>query len=66
MQKKINSHPQVCRYYKQWDGNMLKTVYVVRHGETDWNKEGKLQGWTNTHSNEKGIDQAKKMMTITS
>jgi len=40
---------------------MLKTIYVVRHGETDWNKEGKLQGWANTHLNQTGINQAKKI-----
>ncbi len=40
---------------------MLKTIYVVRHGETDWNKEGRLQGWANTHLNKTGIEQAKKI-----
>lgn len=40
---------------------MLKTIYVVRHGETDWNRDGKLQGWANTHLNKTGIEQAKKI-----
>lgn len=29
-------------------------IYFVRHGETDWNKEGKLQGRTDISLNEKG------------
>ncbi|MCX6702585.1 MAG: class I tRNA ligase family protein [Candidatus Wolfebacteria bacterium] len=33
--------------------------YVVRHGETDWNKEKRYQGHTGTSLNEKGIEQAK-------
>lgn len=30
-------------------------IYIVRHGETTSNKEGKLQGWTNDPLNEAGI-----------
>lgn len=29
-------------------------IYFIRHGETDWNKEGKLQGRTNIPLNENG------------
>lgn len=29
-------------------------LYLIRHGETDWNKEGKLQGWTDVPLNEAG------------
>lgn len=34
-------------------------VYFVRHGETDWNLEGRLQGLTDTPLNSKGLAQAK-------
>ncbi|MGE5140642.1 MAG: histidine phosphatase family protein [Rudaea sp.] len=37
---------------------MLK-IYVVRHGETDWNVEGRVQGWTDTPLNAKGLAQAR-------
>lgn len=33
-------------------------IYVVRHGETNWNKEKLLQGQTNTSLNETGVKQA--------
>ena len=36
-------------------------IYVVRHGETDWNKNNLLQGSTNIELNENGIESAKKM-----
>lgn len=36
----------------------LKTLYVFRHGETDWNKEGRMQGGSDIPLNEKGRRQA--------
>lgn len=33
-------------------------VYLVRHGETDWNLRGMFYGWTDCDINEKGIAQA--------
>lgn len=33
-------------------------IYVVRHGETDWNKERKMQGRMGLPLNEHGIQQA--------
>lgn len=37
---------------------MNKVFYIFRHGETDWNKEHRCQGHTNTTLNENGISQA--------
>jgi probable phosphoglycerate mutase len=34
------------------------TVYLVRHGETEWNKEGKFQGCTDIHLSDNGMNQA--------
>ncbi len=37
---------------------MDHTVYFVRHGQTDWNAEGRLQGQADTDLNDKGRAQA--------
>lgn len=36
----------------------LKTIYVFRHGETDWNKEHRMQGGSDIPLNENGRRQA--------
>ena len=36
-------------------------IYVVRHGETDWNVEGRIQGQSETYLTEKGVEQAKQL-----
>ncbi|MBD3919461.1 histidine phosphatase family protein [Paenibacillus sp. PR3] len=36
-------------------------IYVVRHGQTDWNREGKLQGRQGLPLNELGISQAEHL-----
>lgn len=41
-----------------------KTVYLFRHGQTDWNKEEKMQGAINIPLNETGIEQAKSIAKI--
>ena len=33
-------------------------LYIIRHGKTDWNVRHKIQGWTDTHLNDKGKEMA--------
>jgi probable phosphoglycerate mutase len=39
----------------------MTTLLVVRHGETDWNREGRWQGWADEPLNETGRAQARAL-----
>ena len=39
----------------------MTTLLLVRHGETDWNREGRWQGHSDTHLNETGREQARRV-----
>ncbi|MCR4591131.1 MAG: histidine phosphatase family protein [Lachnospiraceae bacterium] len=36
----------------------MRKIYIVRHGETDWNNAGRLQGWTDMPLNANGVELA--------
>lgn len=36
-------------------------IYVTRHGETQWNQEGRMQGWKNSNLTKDGIEKAGKL-----
>jgi broad specificity phosphatase PhoE len=37
------------------------TILLARHGETDWNREGRWQGWADPSLNGTGHDQAREL-----
>ncbi|MCF6094923.1 histidine phosphatase family protein [Microaerobacter geothermalis] len=39
----------------------MTTIYLVRHGETMWNKEGRIQGHRNVPLSPSGIEQGKRL-----
>lgn len=39
----------------------LTTIYIVRHGETEWNVKGLLQGHKDSPLTKEGVNQAKKI-----
>jgi 2,3-bisphosphoglycerate-dependent phosphoglycerate mutase len=38
----------------------MKKIVLLRHGESDWNKENRFTGWTDVDLSEKGKEEAKK------
>jgi probable phosphoglycerate mutase len=39
----------------------MTTVLLVRHGETEWNREGRVQGWAATGLTDRGHEQARAL-----
>lgn len=39
-------------------GDIMLTLYITRHGETEWNKEKRMQGWLDSNLTEDGKNSA--------
>ena len=39
-------------------------LFLIRHGETEWNREKRVQGWNDSPLTEKGRDQARAMAGV--
>jgi len=49
------------RRRRQFWGKRLKTIYLLRHGETEWNRAGRLQGHRDSPLTPRGLAQAVAM-----
>ncbi len=36
----------------------MYTLVLVRHGESEWNKENRFTGWTDVDRRQKGVEKA--------
>lgn len=41
-------------------------IYILRHGETEWNRQGRLQGWLDSPLTELGREQAARQGAVLS
>ncbi|MFC7197079.1 histidine phosphatase family protein [Halosimplex aquaticum] len=40
---------------------MTATLLLVRHGQTTWNRDGRIQGWADSTLTERGREQARAL-----
>ena len=63
----VNAVNSVCGVYSWMEKGILggkirrMKLYLVRHGETDWNDKGLLQGTTDIELNKEGIKQIQEL-----
>src|SRR6185437_15592133 len=53
--------PARPRSTARYGSEPMTTLLIARHGETDWNREGRWQGWADPPLNDTGRAQAKQL-----
>ena len=61
-QPSLSTHSLILIYNKV----RLTDIYLVRHGESEWNREGRIQGQFNSPLTEFGVAQAKAISSFLS
>ena len=61
-QPSLSTHSLILIYHKV----RLTDIYLVRHGESEWNREGRIQGQFNSPLTEFGVAQAKAISSFLS
>ena len=39
----------------------MQVIYLIRHGETDFNRDGRIQGYTESSLSDLGVEQARRV-----
>jgi 2,3-bisphosphoglycerate-dependent phosphoglycerate mutase len=50
----------IVRYLRKSEDNGMYTLVLLRHGESEWNKENRFTGWTDVDLSEKGVAEAEE------
>jgi 2,3-bisphosphoglycerate-dependent phosphoglycerate mutase len=54
----VNNRIEIVNLTHQRRGRQMKNVVLLRHGESEWNKENRFTGWTDVPLNENGVREA--------
>ena len=46
---------------RQKEGIYMTHFYIIRHGETVFNRKGRIQGWCDSPLTDLGVSQAKQL-----
>ncbi len=47
----------LCARMRYAEGDWMYTLVLVRHGESEWNRENRFTGWTDVDLSPKGVDE---------
>jgi 2,3-bisphosphoglycerate-dependent phosphoglycerate mutase len=53
-------HNSINSYLRDHPEALMRKIVLLRHGESDWNRENRFTGWTDVPLSEKGIQEARE------
>lgn len=57
---RVKARQAISRRQYVAKGLVMVDLYILRHGETEWNRAGRMQGWLDSPLTEKGRAQAER------